>query len=347
MNINEAIALKITQSFIDGLKLGRIPWKREWKNGTATYNGKWSGFVSESVNVQTGKHYNGINALLLDSLGLELPVWGTYNQWKFVGCPVMAGSKGTPTIFWSVMFFDESKKFLTLEQYNGLSKEKQAKCTKAFKLRYDTLFHIEQATDGNGKLDNIRAKWTAKIGKPETVDPTETIETVDSFRHNLAETIVERWGITLKHESQDRAYYAPMFDTIMMPMKEQFDSPSAYYETLFHEGGHATGHAKRLGRKSLTEYCRFGSKQYSEEELVAEITSAYVCAHLGIEQHLENKQAYINNWIAKLGENPDWIIKASSAANKAAGWILGWLDGESGGDIGEGDEQFEEELVEE
>lgn len=337
MNINPAVAEKITQSFIDGLKAGRIPWKRGWKDGK---RGSWDGlrFVSVSVNIQTGNHYNGLNALILDSLNLELPVWGTFNQWKNKGLSVKKGEKSMPTSFWSPIIKDENGNLITVEQYNNLPQAQREKCTKFLKLRYDNLFHIGQV-DGD-KKDAIVAKWTAKFGQPKTDGQPEPIPTEpDPFHHELAEQIVSRWDVTVKHEDQSRAYYSPALDYIMMPVKTQFEDEAAYYETLFHEGVHASGHKKRLNRESLTEAGRFGDANYSFEELVAEIGSAYVCAHLNIEQDLKNKQAYINGWISKLGENPDWIIKAAGKATKAAGWVLGWLDKNTPTPIEQGDEE--------
>ncbi|MFD6508704.1 zincin-like metallopeptidase domain-containing protein [Bacillus sp. NPDC060175] len=44
------------------------------------------------------------------------------------------------------------------------------------------------------------------------------------------------------------------------------------YSTLFHEFIHSTGHSSRLKRDGITSATvNFGSEEYSEEELVAEI----------------------------------------------------------------------------
>lgn len=324
MKIDAKIAETITSAFIAGLQAGKIPWKRGWKNGKG---GKWVGIVSDSVNVQTGKHYNGINAMLLDCRGLEVPVWGTFKQWQGLKLSVKKGEKGTPTVFYSWFFVhktDKNKKVLSVPEWMELSDTEKAQYTKLSKLRYDYLFHIGQV-DGE-KYPAIFEKWSAKFAQPKTDETTENEP--EPFNHELSELVVANWGLTLKHENQNRAYYSPALDFIMMPTKAQFDTESDYYETLFHEGIHATGHQNRLNRESLTEAGRFGDANYSFEELVAEIGSAYVCGHLGVEQQMTNKQAYINNWIEKLGKNPEWIIKASQQANKAAGWILSCLDSE-------------------
>jgi|ERR1039457_1008417 antirestriction protein ArdC len=65
----------------------------------------------------------------------------------------------------------------------------------------------------------------------------------------------------------NRAYYSVNLDYIKLPHQHTFDTPEEYYSTLFHELGHATGHANRLARKSILEPSLFGSHEYSKEEL--------------------------------------------------------------------------------
>lgn len=317
---------QITEIFIKGLEKGQIPWQRGWKNGKSSFGGKWAGFISESVNVVSNKHYQGINAMILDSFGLDVPVWGKFEQWIKNGVCVKKGEKGTKTVFWNISFKDENNKYLTRDEYNLLPKEKQNKCVPIFTLRYDTLFNITQV-DGE-KYPELLAKWTAKMTNPKTENQPETPETVEPFHHEAAEEIVSKWDVKLVHINQSRAYYSPTFDQITMPEKVQFEDLAMYYETLFHEGVHASGHKSRLKREGIVNGDGFGNDKYSFEELVAEIGSAFVCSHLGIEQHIENKIAYVNNWAQKLGENPDWIIKAASQATKATTWVLSWLDTE-------------------
>ena len=68
----------------------------------------------------------------------------------------------------------------------------------------------------------------------------------------------------------------------------------------------------------------FGSTEYSKEELVAEIGSMMLVAITGLEpkDSDENSQAYINGWCKKLTENEQWVLYASSQAEKAVKHIL-------------------------
>ena len=69
----------------------------------------------------------------------------------------------------------------------------------------------------------------------------------------------------------------------------------------------------------------FGSKSYAAEELVAEISSVFVCKELGLEldeAHLKNHAAYIQSWQEIIQENPQALFTAFSQANRAANLIL-------------------------
>ena len=106
-----------------------------------------------------------------------------------------------------------------------------------------------------------------------------------------------------------------------MPALNSFDSSEEYYSVLFHEIAHSTGHETRLNRKGITELSRFGSHSYCFEELVAEMTSAFLCSSVGIENTIDNSAAYIQGWIKALKENKKMILIAASQAQKAADYI--------------------------
>jgi antirestriction protein ArdC len=69
---------------------------------------------------------------------------------------------------------------------------------------------------------------------------------------------------------------------------------------------------------------KFGGHAYSQEELVAEMGAAFLCAVTGIEQvTLENSAAYINGWRKVIGDDPKLVVHAAAQAQKAADFILG------------------------
>ena len=89
--------------------------------------------------------------------------------------------------------------------------------------------------------------------------------------------------------------------------------------------GHWTGAKHRLDRLKGTSK---GSKLYAREELVAEMTSAFVCATLGIIPTVRHAD-YIGAWLEVLRADDKAIFRAASKASKAADYILAF-QGEAG-----------------
>jgi antirestriction protein ArdC len=81
---------------------------------------------------------------------------------------------------------------------------------------------------------------------------------------------------------------------------------------------HWTGHPARLSRNLEG---RFGSEGYAREELVAEMTSAFVCAQLQIQPTVRHTD-YIGNWLTVLRGDARAIFQAASMASKAADFLL-------------------------
>lgn len=82
--------------------------------------------------------------------------------------------------------------------------------------------------------------------------------------------------------------------------------------------------ANRCDREAENKTARFGSEDYSKEELVAEITSAAIMNHIGLETlaTFNNSAAYIQNWLKALKNDKKLIVSASGKAEKAARYIL-------------------------
>lgn len=111
-----------------------------------------------------------------------------------------------------------------------------------------------------------------------------------------------------------------------LPLMEQFQNEAEYYNysTAFYELTHSTGHKNRLNRLNSATTARFGSEDYSKEELVAEIGSANLMNILGIEAtgSFRNSTAYIQNWLSVLRSDVKFIVSASCKAEKAVKYIL-------------------------
>ena len=121
----------------------------------------------------------------------------------------------------------------------------------------------------------------------------------------------------------DRAFYAPAHDFIQVPRPEAYFAPVDWHRTALHELGHWTGHATRLGRDLSGGY---GSKAYAREELVAEMTAAFTCASLGIVPTVRHAD-YIGAWLELLRADDRAIVRAASAASRAADYLLAFRPG--------------------
>ena len=120
-----------------------------------------------------------------------------------------------------------------------------------------------------------------------------------------------------------RACYSPLRDHVQVPELFRYEKAEEYYCTLFHELAHSTGHESRLNREGITGNHFFGDTVYSREELVAEMTAAFLCGHTGIENAtIHNSAAYLQSWIKALRGDKRLAITAAAQAQKAADYIL-------------------------
>ena len=157
----------------------------------------------------------------------------------------------------------------------------------------------------------------------------EQVEVTTPIPENKrCEIIVHDWENKPKiTNGVNRAAYLPGRDTVQMPKRDSFKSTSGYYATLYHELIHATGHESRLAREGVVNANSFGDHEYSSEELVAELGSAFLCAESQIDSVglLKNSASYIANWLEKLENDKKLVIFAASKAQKASNMILNRL----------------------
>ena len=119
-----------------------------------------------------------------------------------------------------------------------------------------------------------------------------------------------------------RAYYSPLQDYVQLPKVGDFKSSELYYGTLFHEFVHSTGHRSRLDRSSIAGLNEFGSKEYSKEELVAEIGASFLCGISGIvNETIDNSASYVQSWLRALKNDVKMVVIAASQAQKAVDYI--------------------------
>jgi antirestriction protein ArdC len=180
-----------------------------------------------------------------------------------------------------------------------LRKEEDGKPKSIPLLKYFNVFNVEQ-TEG--------VDWD----KVE-IEPNQTAEGIVNLY--TGKPVVKHGG--------DRACYIPNKDEVHMPPMEAFNNTDNYYATLYHELVHSTGHKDRLNRKGVSETAYFGDVNYSEEELIAEFGSAFLCNAAGIDNTLEQSAAYLQSWMKTFKDNPNMIVSAASKAQKAADYMMG------------------------
>src|SRR6266446_6570931 len=132
-----------------------------------------------------------------------------------------------------------------------------------------------------------------------------------------AEALIRATGADIRIGGS-RAFYVPSADFIQVPPPSAYFEPVNWHRTVCHELGHWTGHESRLNRDFSGG---FGSSPYAREELVAEMTGAFVCAALSIVPTVRHAD-YLANWLEVLREDNRAIIRAASAASKAADYLL-------------------------
>ena len=91
---------------------------------------------------------------------------------------------------------------------------------------------------------------------PETVvgitpaeEPEEDGALVDAKTQAQVSALVDACGVRFEQVYQDRAFYSPIRDQIVLPQVQQFRTEADYWSTLLHELVHSTGHAIRLNRE--------------------------------------------------------------------------------------------------
>jgi len=129
---------------------------------------------------------------------------------------------------------------------------------------------------------------------------------------------VEQLGAQVDHGG-DQACFIPSVDRIKMPQNSDFSSITHYDSILAHEVTHWTGHKSRLDRDLNN---RFGSSAYAVEELIAEMGSAFISAHFGIEALHEHNATYLQSWLNVLKDDKRAIFAITSQARQACEFVI-------------------------
>lgn len=285
--VRKDVHQQVTDSIIKQLEEGIVPWKQCWKTNQ-------SALFQLPRNAVTGKAYRGINIVLLWSTANEKQFasqeWASFKQWQSKKEAIRKGEKGNFVVF-----------------TDTFEKEVDGEIKKIPFLKYSFVFNRTQLVSYSPN----------ELPLENTEKPlVERIKVADEFIANTFASIEHREG---------GACYAPELDKIFLPPIDSFidteyaSASENYYATSFHEITHWTGHHSRINRKIKN---KFGNHAYAEEELIAELGSAF----LGAEFNLSGSKAtdhanYIGNWLKVLKDNKQFIISAASEASKAVDFL--------------------------
>lgn len=283
---------EVTARIIAELEAGRFPWVPPWD----------AAIVAPDLprNAVTGRPYSGVNVLILSGEVIAKSYanqgWLTFRQALAAGGCVRKGEKGV-TVCYADRFTPEA------EKARAESEGDEARAIPFLK-RF-VVFNVAQC-------DDLPEQYHADA------PPLPECE-----QRPIAESLIAATGADFRIGGA-RAFYCPSQDYVQVPPKPAFHHQIDYYRTALHELGHWTGHTSRLARTFGT---RFGGQAYAREELAAELTSAFLCAALGIVPTVRHAD-YLGSWLEVLRADSRAIFKAASQASQAADFLLAFTDAE-------------------
>lgn len=285
---------EITQTIVADLEAGRFPWAQPWgSSGVKTPLGL-------PRNAASGRAYSAINILILwgaaVARGFSCQNWLTFRQALALGGNVRKGERGTTVVY--------ADRFVP--KHDELPTSDREPRTIHFLKRF-TVFSTDQCEGLPHEMETVPPPLPDGLVLPQV------------------QALIAASGADLRMGG-DHAYYSPTIDVVQVPRPEAFFHPIDWHRTALHELGHWTGHRSRLGRD---QQGRFGSPGYAREELVAELCAAFCCATLGIRPTVRHAD-YLGGWLDVLREDSRAIVRAASAASKAADLLLGFVPDAAG-----------------
>jgi antirestriction protein ArdC len=233
----------------------------------------------------TGSRYRGINIPILwakqSDKGYGSNRWATYKQVQGRGAQVRKGEKATEIVF-----------------------------TKKLKVK-------DRETDEERQISMLRSYYVFNLEQIDGLTIDDVPELPDEHtRLHQAECFITATGAKIRHGGNEAAFI-PGLDLIEMPPFGAFKTTEGYFCTNLHELGHWSGHTTRLDRNLAG---RFGTRAYAAEELIAELTSAFLCAHLGVTGELRHA-GYLKTWVELLRHDNKAIFTAAAKAQQAADYL--------------------------
>lgn len=263
------------------------------RNGAPIWKRPWAGGDNgRPANAVSRNPYSGVNIFALWALarerGYSSRYWATYRQWAELGGQVRRRPDDIPQGGWGcrIVYFKEVSRTRDTDEGERDDKYKL--------LRSYTVFNLDQV-DGVA-LDHLRYK-------PETRPAIPNYEP--------AEHAIQATGADIRFGG-DRAFYSRTEDYIQMPHRPDFPQVHEFYATSFHELGHWS--ERRLK----------WAGSYALGELIAEMSSAFVCSELGVphSDDMTNHTAYVGAWLKEIEGDPQVLLRAAAQASRVCDFLL-------------------------
>ncbi len=294
---------KIVDKIIERLEQGHGIWKPNWKPSNLLPN-----------NPISGARYNGINRFILsimgETKGYDDSRWITIKQAIDKGYKLKDNEEGIVCEKWiwerkTPVIDEETGKEKLDENGNKIYKIKELKkpLCKYFKLYNAEQFENFPKKENNNLMEN----WKH--------------EEKQMFLLDIADNFITSSECPIHEIDRNKNCYIPSIDEIHLVPRKQFKSAEAFLGTLLHEMAHSTGDFKRLNRGFKNN---IDKNEYAMEELIAELSTTFLEADLGINLEFENTEHldYLGSWIDILKEDPNVLHKVCKNATEVSEFLM-------------------------
>lgn len=272
------------------------------RNGYIFPPEKWNAAVFSPHNPVSKVKYRGSNRFRLmlaaDELGYKDSRWLTYNQVKKTEGLSFRAYDRSRGILCEKWIFQKEK-----EVIDPITKEKTKEITplEVPICNYFVLYNAEEIKGLPSLEQNV-------------IQEDEILYICDKF--------IQSSKCSFKEKNQDKAFYDPIKDEIILPKRNVFRDTEAFFSTVLHEMGHSTGHFSRLNRDMNG---KFGSPEYAKEELRAELCALFTESDLNIDlgqYGLNNYTQYLESWISVLQNDVNELFRAIKDADESNRFLI-------------------------
>lgn len=339
------IRTDITKQIVDSIELGFIPWRKANKKSETT--------GGLPANFHSKRRYTGVNTVILlqsaEKNKFSSNCWGS-------SLSVLNHTGAYPKNLENPTFITLFKMIPRKNKKGIIEKNKKGQQKLLPLLRLYPLYNLDQYQAPtvesllSGEYQHFTSRNITKQKKLSTnlVDLKKIArkycknENIGSTREQVAysiqkavesnllkyklqndkldisriEDLLKKIQIPIIHGGS-KSFYDIDNNFIQIPDKNQFESIIDYYQIVFHELSHW------VIAKNNKEKCY----DYAFEELVAELSSCFVLAELGIavfNDVVSNARNYIAAWLEQMNNNSKYIFEASFQANKVVDFLIGF-----------------------